>query len=49
MDEINLISLIVQGAPNFVGFALLAWMMNRTLNRMIDLVARCLDDKDEDE
>jgi len=47
--ESELVKLVVSGVPNFLGFVLLAVYLQRTINRMLDLLERCIPDDDDDD
>lgn len=48
MTEIDIINVVIAGAPNFLGFVLLAVYLQRTINRMLDLLERCIPADDDD-
>ena len=47
MDELDIGRLIIEGIPNFVGFVLLAFYLNRTIGRTLDLLEKCIEDRDD--
>jgi hypothetical protein len=44
MGEGELLALFLANAPNYIGLIVLAVILRQILNRMIDIVERCMDD-----
>lgn len=42
--EFEFIQLVVANIPNYLGFVMLAVILTKTLNRVLDLIERCIDD-----
>lgn len=44
MSEGEVLALFLANAPNYVGLIVLAIILRQILNRMIDIVERCMND-----
>lgn len=47
MDDLNVGRMIIEGIPNFLGFVLMAFYLQKTIGRTLDLLETCLE-KDSD-
>lgn len=47
MGESEILALFLANAPNYIGLITLAIILRQILNRMIDIVERCMGDEND--